>query len=182
MADPIRIINARLAFPSLFEATSFNGEGDPAFSATFLIAKDDPQAETIRAAIKQIAVDKWGAKANDILADLVRADRVALHDGDYKSRYDGYQDHYYINASNKVRPKVVDQKTNPLNQADGKPYSGCYVNASIELWVQDNKYGKRINASLRGVQFVKDGEPFSGGGVASDDEFEALEATEDALW
>ena len=136
----------------------------------------------IRAAIKQIATDKWGAKAADYLQDLIRADRVALHDGDFKSRYAGYADHYYINASNKVRPKVVDQKAAPLNQIDGKPYGGCYVNASIELWIQDNKYGKRINASLRGVQFVKDGEPFSGGGVAADDEFEALETAGDDLW
>jgi anthranilate phosphoribosyltransferase len=39
----------------------------------------------------------------------------------------------------------------------------------------DNKYGKRICASLLGLQFVKHGEQFSGGGVASADAFEALD-------
>jgi len=29
---------------------------------------------------------------------------------------------------------------------------GCYVNALLELYGQDNKYGKRINASLKGIQ------------------------------
>ncbi|MDC5277565.1 DUF2815 family protein, partial [Acinetobacter baumannii] len=73
----------------------------------------------------------------------------------------------------------------PLVQADGRPYAGCYVNAAIELWCQDNNYGKRINASLRGVQFLKDGEAFAGGGVASEDDFEDLSAadeTEDPLF
>ena len=40
------------------------------------------------------------------------------------------------------------------------------MNAIVELWAQDNNYGKRINASLAGVQFAKDGEAFAGGTVA----------------
>ena len=32
----IRLNNVRLAFPALFEAKTVNGEGDPAFSASFL--------------------------------------------------------------------------------------------------------------------------------------------------
>jgi hypothetical protein len=58
--------------------------------------------------------------------------------------------------------------------SSGKPYSGCYVNAVIELWAQDNKFGKRINASLMGVQFLRDGQRLSGGGVASADDFQAI--------
>lgn len=33
-------------------------------------------------------------------------------------------------------------------EADGLVYSGCYVNARIELWAQDNANGKRVNAKL----------------------------------
>ena len=66
-------------------------------------------------------------------------------------------------------------------EADGLPYSGCYVNASIELWAQDNNYGKRINASLRGVQFYRDGDAVAGGGgPASEDEFDDLAEGADA--
>jgi hypothetical protein len=46
----------------------------------------------------------------------------------------------------------------------------------VEIWAQDNNYGKRINASLKGVQFVRDGDAFAGGGAASPDEFEDLSA------
>lgn len=49
------------------------------------------------------------------------------------------------------------------------------MNASIELWAQDNKqFGKRINAQLRGVQFLRDGDAFAAGSPASEDEFEDL--------
>lgn len=187
----IKLSNVRLAFPELFEAKTVNGEGEPAFSAAFLIEKDDPQIAGIKSAINAVGKEKWGAKADENLKKLIAGDRTALHDGNLKSDYAGFADMFYISARNKTRPLVVDRnhtKDNPkpLNQADGKPYAGCYVNASIELWVQDNKYGKRINASLRGVQFVKDGDAFSGGGSAKVDEFDDLtegaEAEAGDLW
>lgn len=33
----------------------------------------------------------------------------------------------------------------------------------VEFWAQDNNYGKRVNATLLGVQFVRDGAAFAGG-------------------
>jgi hypothetical protein len=88
----------------------------------------------------------------------------------------------YVSAASKTRPLVLDSNKTPLTDEDGKPYGGCYVNASIEIWAQDNQFGKRINAQLRGIQFVKDGDAFGGGGSpASADEFEELEATSEGV-
>jgi hypothetical protein len=76
---------------------------------------------------------------------------------------------------------VIDRDKSPLTAEDGKPYSGCYVNCSLELWAQDNSYGKRINAQLGGVQFFKDGDAFSGGGSAADaDDFDEITEGADA--
>ena len=75
---------------------------------------------------------------------------------------------YKRQAYNTVRPTVVDRDRSPLTAQDGKPYSGSYVNVIIDVWAQDNSYGKRINAQLQGVQFVRDGEAFSGGGTSAD--------------
>jgi tripartite-type tricarboxylate transporter receptor subunit TctC len=55
---------------------------------------------------------------------------------------------------------VVGRKLEVLTEDDNKPFAGCYVNATIRLWAQDNQYGKRINAQLRAVQYVKDGAAF----------------------
>lgn len=174
------IKDTRLAFPQLFEAKTVNGEGEPAFSAAFLLPKNHPQLGEISAAMEEVAREKWGAKADDILAKMKASDKTAIHNGDLKSEYDGFAGMYYISARNKTRPTVIDRNRAPLAQADGRPYGGCYVNASIELWAQDNKYGKRINASLRGVQFIRDGDAFAGGGAASEDEFEDLSEGADA--
>lgn len=172
----IKLTNVRLAFPALFEAQTVNGEGKPAFSASFLIDPKDPQVKTINAAIEQVAKDKWGAKADAMLKTMRATDKTALHDGDTKAQYSGFEGMLYISSRSATRPLVIDCDKTPLVEADGKPYAGCYVNASVELWAQDNNYGKRINASLAGVQFFKDGDAFAGGGAAREDEFDDITA------
>ncbi|RWA36743.1 DUF2815 family protein [Xylella fastidiosa] len=173
--------NVRLAFPVLFEPKKVNGEGEAAFSACFLIDPADPQVKALNQAIDKMANDKWGVKAAGQLKQMRMGDRVALHDGDLKASYDGFAGHLYVSARNKARPLVVDRDRTPLTAQDGRPYAGCYVNANIELWAQDNNYGKRINASLGGVQFLRDGEAFAGGGVASVEDFEDLSAIAEVM-
>lgn len=168
----LKLTNVRLAFPALFEAKTVNGEGKPAFSASLLIDPADPQVKTINAAIEATAKDKWGAKADAMLAGMRKADKVCLHDGDLKASYDGFPGNLFISARNPVRPTVLNADKSPLVAADGKPYAGCYVHAVLELWAQDNNYGKRVNATLLGVQFYRDGDSFTGGGAASEDDFD----------
>jgi hypothetical protein len=171
----IKLQNVRLAFPQLFEAKTVNGEGEPAFSATFLMAADHPAVADLRAAFEKVGKEKWGAKWPTVKKEIETKDRLALHDGDTKADYAGFEGNLFVSTRNKTRPLVIDRDKSPLTQADGRPYAGSYVHASIELWCQDNAYGKRINASLRGVQFYKDGDAFAGGGSASEDEFDDIE-------
>lgn len=168
----IKLQNVRLAFPQLFEAKTVNGEGEPAFSATFLMPNDHPAVAELRKAFETVGKEKWGAKWPTVKKEIEAKDRLCLHDGDTKADYAGFEGNQFVSARNKTRPLVIDRDRSPLTAADGRPYAGCYVNASIELWCQDNNYGKRINASLRGVQFYKDGDAFAGGGAASEDEFD----------
>jgi hypothetical protein len=165
--------DVRLAFPSLWKATAPAGGGEAAFSASFLMAPDHKQMKDLKTALTKIAAEKWGAKGAAIYKALEAADKLCLHNGDAKADYEGYEGNFFVSTRSKVRPSVFDQQRQELNEADGKPYSGCYVNASIELWAQDNQFGKRINAQLRGVQFLRDGDAFAGGSRPADaDEFE----------
>lgn len=168
----VSLKNVRLAFPTLFEAKTVNGEGKPAFSASFLLDPADPQVKTVEAAIEAVAREKWGAKADAVLKQMRAQDKTALHDGDLKSNYDGFPGMLYVSSRSNTRPLIIDADKTPLAEQDGKPYAGCYVNANVELWAQDNNYGKRVNAQLRGVQFFKDGDAFAGGGAASEEEFD----------
>lgn len=176
----VRLDNVRLSFPVLFEPKppQDNPNGPRTFSAAFIFERGSATEKVVNDAMIAVAKAKWNDKAKEIWAALKASDRLALHDGDAKPDTQGYAGKLYLNARNALRPLVVAQNRTPLTAADGKPYAGSYVNASVQIWAQDNKYGKRINASLMGVQFLRDGERLSGGAVASVDDFEAL-PTED---
>ena len=153
----------RLSFPALFTPTAFQGEGEKKFEATFLVEKGSANHKMLEAEIEKLLTD-------DLKGIKLPSDKICLKDGDEKA-YDGYEGHMFIKAASKKRVSVVDQDKTPLTEDDEKIYGGCYVNAIIDLWAQNNQYGKRINAGLRGVQFDSHGDSFSGSSAARDDEF-----------
>jgi len=172
----IMLLDVRLLYgAALFEPQRGpNGEGDLKFSATLGFKPEHPAHAAIKEAFRVVSVEKWKDKAAEIFAGLKAGDKLCLHDGASKPGKEGYAGVMFVSASNKLKPLVIDGNKSPLSATSGKPYSGCYVNARIQLWPQDNKWGKRINASLMGVQFLRDGERLSGGGVASADDFQAI--------
>lgn len=173
----IMLRDVRLAFPSLWKPTAPASGGEPAFSASFLMPKSHPQMAELKSALIAVAKEKWPTKFEEVLKALKAGDKLCLHDGDVKSDYEGYAGNMFVSARAKVKPTVIGAHREELLEQDGKPYSGCYVNASLELWAMDNNFGKRINAQLRGVQFVRDGDAFSGGSrAAAADEFEDISA------
>lgn len=162
---------ARLAFAQfLFEKGTVGGEGEPAFSCTVIIPPGHPAVAELAAVEEQVAKEKWGAKAPDILKQLRAKGVGVVKDGDLKADYDGFAGNKFVSTRAQVRPTVVDIDRSPLVAVDGRPYSGCYVNAQVEVWAQDNKFGKRINAQLLGVQFVRDGDSFGAGAPPADPE------------
>lgn len=174
MGVTVKLKNVRLAFPQLWEAKTIN-DGPAKFGAAFIFPPDHPAVAAVKKASTEVAKEKWGEKAEAVFKALKASDRLALHDGDAKAEFAGYEGNVYLNSNNSLRPTVVDGARRPLAQADGKPYAGCYVNAIVEVWAQDHpKGGKRINASLQGVQFYADGERLAGGSVASEDDFDEI--------
>jgi hypothetical protein len=175
----IRIDNVRLAFPALYKPKAFAGgtEDSAKYGATLLILKSDAATlKAVKDAMLAAAIKRWDKTGQKTYDTLVAQDRVCLRDGDMKEAYDGFEGAMYISASNAAKPICIGKDRAPLSEDSGLPYAGCYVNASIEIWAQDNKYGKRINATLRGVQFAKDGDAFSGSAPATTDEFDDVAA------
>lgn len=171
----VRLDNVRLAFSSIFEARAFDeNDKKPCYSASLILGKKHPSLKSINDTIETVAKEKWEGKSADVLKQLRAADRICLRDGDSKPDSDGFPGNFFVAARNKARPFVCDRDKTPLTSADGKPYAGCYVNATIDIWAQQNSYGKRINATLSGVQFLKDGDAFSGSPPATPDDFEDL--------
>lgn len=159
----VKMHNVRLSFPSLFNTEKFGGEDTGKFAATFLLDKTDHAdlIKEIQSAMQSVADEKLKGK-------LPPADKLCLKDGDETDREE-MAGKMTIKASGKKRPLVIDRDKTPLNEEDGKPYAGCYVNAIIDVWAQNNEYGKRVNAQLNGVQFFGDGEPFGAPGIDAEE-------------
>lgn len=185
----ITLTNVRLAFPQLYVPQTVNGEGEPAYSSTFLLPQDHPDIALIEATIKKVGFKKWGdewkagkpinGKPTPGLYSLLKAqNRLCIHDGDMKANYAGFAGNQFLTSRRRTqdgRPGSIDRNASPLSEADDKNKSGDFVRTSIEVWAMDNKYGQRICATLRWVQFMEIGDRFGGGGAPiSQDEYEDL--------
>lgn len=183
MATRIMLKNVVLAFPALAEPQSF-GEGEPAFGAKFPIKPNSEQQKAIEAAILAEATEVWKDKADSVLKMLEEDGKVAFTKKVYRSKktgeaYQGFDGAHYLSTRNaKTQPTVFNQYGEELSgkgEIEAKAFSGAVVNASVEIWAQDNKWGRRINCSLRGVMLTGEGENFGGGSPpASADEFAGL--------
>lgn len=195
-----RLNRVRLSFPQLWRPVVVrnprepDNTGKPTYAANALILPADPQVVELNRIIDQVAHEKWKEKTPLYLAELRAKDRICLHNGDYKADYDGYQGMYFLSARNSAKPLVVnkdpfvrDETGQPLiDPKNGKPlanlctedmgipYGGCYVNMSVDIYAQDNEWGRRINATLRGVQYLEDGDAFGAGPPATAEEFDNL--------
>ena len=185
----VKLTRVRLAFPNLFEPGSFEGAASK-FGAKFVIEPGSANSRALDEAMLAVAKEKWGdTKGKQVFDGLTKTGKpknveVAYVKEPYPNRdgdpYDGFDAAHYLSATNKARPTILDRDKSNLVAADGRPYAGCYVNASIEVWAQDNSYGRAIRAELKGVQFADAGDAFGGGGVASPDDFEDLSSGADA--
>lgn len=183
MATRIMLKNVVLAFPALAEPQSF-GEGEPAYGAKFPIKPNSEQQKAIEAAILAEAKEAWKDKADSVVKMLEEDGKIAFTKKVYRSKktgepYQGFDGQHYLSTRNaKTQPSVYNQygeEVTGKGDIERQAFSGAVVNASIEIWAQDNKWGRRINCSLRGVMLTGEGENFGGGSSpASADEFAGL--------
>lgn len=183
MATRIMLKNIVLAFPALAEPQAF-GEGEPAYGAKFPIKPGSEAQKAIEAAMLTEAKEAWKDKAENVLSMLAEDGKLAFTKKVYKSKktgeaYQGFEGMHYLSARNaKTQPSVFNQYGDDVvgkAEIERQAFSGAVVNASVEIWAQDNKWGRRINCSLRGVMLTGEGENFGGGSSpASADEFASM--------
>jgi len=178
----IQLKKVRMSFPTLHKADVPKGydDAEPKFSANFLLDPKDPVHKQILKAcndeIKGLIKEAWGTKPPKMKPIECFGKGEMFTNNTTKQPYDGYLEMYAISANNKKRPTLIDRDKTPLtpDEAEQRLYAGCYVDAFINFWVQDNKFGEAIRCSLQAVRFHKDGEEFGVGGV-DPDEFDDLD-------
>lgn len=159
----IKMANVRLSYPSLFKTEKFGDQDTGKYAATFILDKKE-HAETI----KQIQLGINQLLKDNLKIKSLQPDRICLRDGDDTEKEEN-KGKWTIKASTKRKPLVIDRDKAPVSEEDNLFYAGCYVNAIITLWPQDNKYGKRVNASLEGIQYYGPGEPLGSSGLDVDE-------------
>ena len=179
MGTKIVLKNVRLSFPKLFEAEQYEGKGAFRYGAQFWIPANDPQKAQIDAIIQTIAKEAWGAKAAAVLAEVLPDKKACCWIDGARKDAEGNWVLAAYRLQDKGRPLVLDANKQPLQASDGKPYAGCYVNASVELYTT-RKPNTGVRCGLLGVQFYRDGDAFGGGAPANPDDFENISEGADA--
>lgn len=184
MGTRLVLPNVRMAFNNLFTAEEYSpGDGKPRYSATFLIEKGSAMDKQIWAAINAEAANAWPKKPQAMVDSLKgNNNKFCYRDGDITT-YDGFEGMFALASHRKESdgaPGVYDRDKTPLQARDGRPYSGCYVNAIVEIYAQTGE-NSGMRCGLVGVQFVKDGQSFGGASKPKADDFEDLGMDEEAL-
>jgi hypothetical protein len=180
MGKLVQLKNVRLSFPSIFEATDYQGDSNFKYRAQFIFDRGSANEKLLRSAIDEVTQELWGDKAKSILKKVENTNFFCLREGD-SSRPDdpAYAGKMFVSATNDKRPKVVDRDNSVLAKDDEKPYAGCYVNAFIEIYAYGSSPKSKakstgVSAALKAVQFFRDGEAFTGGVSNSELEFEEV--------
>lgn len=175
MSKSVRIMvrNSRCQFPKLFQAEEYMGKKN--FSIGLLIPADSDNLKAIEAAANQAAESAFPGKG----AAMVKKFRGSRTTWPIKELEDGSFIITPKRREDQGAPTVLDQKKQNIPADAGKPYAGCYVNASVDIFCY-TKNGGGVTAYLNGVQFAKDGAPLGAGATAASckDEFDELDTPE----
>jgi hypothetical protein len=149
-------------------------EAEPKFSLIGMLPKEthEEAKNAILDRIKSLLAENKDAK--------VAKDKRFIKDGD-DSEKDEYEGHWTVSASESRAPKLRDRSGELLSRDSDMDdirdlfQSGYWFNILIRPWYQDNDYGKRVNAGLIGIQFVKRDKTFGEGSIDDDDAWDAVD-------
>lgn len=193
MSEIIYLSNVRLSFPHLAEPQKQQGENGEriSYNCEFILPPSDPGFAKFWEVVNKMALEKWGADAAKIL-QMVQTDRKKRCYGAGEEKvnqktfqpYDGYAGHVFITAGRNTMPQIIGpdgqaipaENTMACQAIARKMYGGCYVNAAIKPWLQENKHGRGVRCDLVAVQFFADGTPFGEGAVDASGLFGATPA------
>jgi hypothetical protein len=182
----ILLKNVRLSYPWLFQPQANkakDGTVTYSYSVTGLMPKathDEAKKMCVRVINSLLKEHNKGEK--------IPSDKKFCRDGDPKDEDDAGKPEnagmWVVATREQKKPTLLDKykdpKTGKARRLTDKDkdmlYGGCWGNILIRPWYQDNEYGKRVNAGISVVQFVKDDAPFGSGRITDDDIDDTFEA------
>lgn len=170
----IRVSNVRLSYPHLDKPYKKEGDAGVAkYGVVGLLPKDTHKAA--KRFIDELIEECM--KENKVRA--LAGDKKCLRDGD-ESDKEEHNGHWTLSAREERRPvlkEMTDGELTLVEPEDAKEtfYGGCWGSLIVELWFQNNKHGKRVNASLRAVTKKADDDSFGEGRITEEEVDDAFE-------
>ncbi|MEY8322562.1 DUF2815 family protein [Lachnospiraceae bacterium 54-11] len=154
----------RASYVNIFQPKAPQGGGEPKYSVTLLIPKND--AVTINSIYAEIEKAKQEGAQKVFGGNIPPMCKIPIHDGDGVKPTTGEpfgeecRGHLVVTASAKQQPSIVGlDMQNIINPAD--VYSGCYIRANISFFAYSSNGNKGIGCGLNAVQKIEDGEPLT---------------------
>jgi hypothetical protein len=157
----------RISYPNLAKPKAFNSKTEPMYSTDILFPKaitkkghpEFDKFNALKASVDKVIKAKWGAEPPKGL-------RKPFKDGDEKSQPE-YQDHIYMTVKSNRPPTLLD--ASKQNIPGSSFYGGCFARCSLNPYAYNTAGNTGVSMGLAGVQFIADGDRFSGGGDATND-------------
>lgn len=159
----------RFSYAHVHEPHAVEEGQDKKYSVSILIPKSDKLTlSKIEAAVMAATAAGKSAKfAGKIPPNL----KLPLRDGDAeRPDNEEYEGMFFINASSKNKPGIVDQDRNEIMSKE-QFYSGCWGRASVNFYAFNVSGNKGIACGLNNLQFMEDGENLGGGGTSAAEDF-----------
>ena len=171
----------RFSYVHAFEPYAGDAGQEAKYSVSLLIRKDDSETiaairEAVAEATDQGQTSKWGGK-------VPRNLKTPIRDGDTEKDTDEHPEYkgmYFINASSKRKPGIVDRHVNPIFDAEDLK-SGDWGRADINFYAFAVNGNNGIACGLNNLQKIKDGESLGGSGQSAEAVFESEDDDDDML-
>ena len=157
------IIPCRFSFVNVFEPKE-DLSGNLKYSAQLLIDKADTKAVALVNRNIDDAIQK-GIEKGKITKAMAASSKFKrpLRDGDDPENENNApaKGHFFLNASNKIQPGIVDKSCQPILNVE-EFYSGCYGLADVQFFAFNTSGNCGIGVSLQNVMKKRDGERLDG--------------------
>lgn len=168
--------------PNLFRATlppQATADSTPRYGCAFLIDKNSDAYKDLNAAIEKECKEKLGEKWQ-IKAKTFKSNPQKYCLSEYLDSEGNESDFVVLKSYRKEsdgRPIAVKRDRTQADESEALFYSGCFVNASVTIYVMSDATKGGIRSGLEGVQFVKDGQR-RGASAPDISDFEEIEPDE----
>lgn len=163
----ILLTNVRASYAHVFTPSPMGTNNVLKYSVCILINPNDTEnLNKLKQAQEEAQAlgihKKWGGQLPVLL-------KKPLRNGNEKdlSKNPEYANMYFVNASSDEKPLILDRARQPITDP-ALFYSGCMMNALVQLYPYNTAGNKGIAVGLKGVQFVSDGEHLAGGASVND--------------